>query len=456
MLFVSGCNESGEKVDSNLSITKQPYESSYIENDSNTNNSHTESNSDVNNNNQSVDSEIDGEPLEFADKEVKSCVLKELGFTEIDGNSILTDKMCEKVTKLSITGFITTLEDLKYLPNLTEFYVDNKDHELNLKGINKALKLTKVSLIDCRLSEVDRLADLTELEYLDISTSSSRGNRIDDYSSLASLTKLKYLNMEWRGYNAYNQFGLKDGSFINDLTSLEELNILETGIKNYSLESLSNLKKLSISECNVDIILEQLCKSGAISILDELTIYPWSEFDNSALSANGICNYLSKAENLKRLTLGRPYCEIESLKGLGNLKSLEYLYFDNELYHLPLSAYNELTQLNNLKELVLTGRPNAAEYEKLSEDYAFLGEIKNLEHLTVEPYDGLRIECFSSLEFLNTLELKGLFSLPDTVDISGIEKFKSLKKLCYTGVKFKSTAPLDDLDYLIVEEIPLI
>lgn len=398
---------------------------------------------------------LEGNPLEFADNGVKHHILEELGFAEIDSNSILTDAMCEQVTKLTINSFVTTLEDLAYLPNLTELYVNNLNHELKLKGINKVPKLTKLSLIDCKLSEIDRLADLTNLEYLDISTTDSFGTHIEDYSSLAGLSGLKHLNMSWNGYNAYNRFYLKDGSFINGLVNLEELNIYETGIENYSLEKLSNLKRLTISECDADVILEQLCTSGAIKSLEMLEIYA-DEFDeNLAMSSYGIKNYLSKAENLKSLKLYGLYCEIESLEGLGNLKSLEKLYFDNERYHIPLSEYNELTKLFNLRELTLTCSPNVAEDSKNPDDYAFLNHIANLEFLSIEPYDGLKISSFSDLESLHTIELYGLISFPSTVDISGIEKFKSLTKLRYLGVKFKSTAPLDDLDYIMVEEIPL-
>ncbi len=443
--FVSGCSRSNDKGISMPNVIRTD-QSSHIKSEPDAEAS----------NGKSVEIVLEGNSLEFADIGVKSSILDELGFKNHDRNTVVTDKMCEKITKLNIGGFISTLEDLVYLPNLTEFYVDNSDHQLNLKGINKASKLTKVSLINCKLSEVDRLAELTDLEYLDISTTSSWGTSIEDYSALSALTNLKYLNMSWNGYNAYNQFNLKDGSFINELINLEELNIYETGIENYSLEKLSNLKKLTISECDADDILEQLCTSGAIKSLEMLDIYADEFSENLAMSSDGIKNFLSKAENLISLKLCALYCEIESLEGLGNLKSLEKLYFDNERYHIPLSAYNELTKLSNLKELTLTCSPNVAEDAKNSDDYAFLGHITNLEFLSIEPYDGLKINSFSNLEFLHTLELKGSISFPDTVDISGIEEFKSLTKLRHMGVKFKSSAPLDDLDYITVEEVPFI
>lgn len=389
---------------------------------------------------------MDGVPVEFEDANFKICVMRTLNITSED---VITDKMCETITEIDCSGqILETLADLPKLPNLKKLYVDNSEVALNLKGINKAQNLISVTLRNCKLSEVDRLADLPNLEYLDIS--SLHRTQVSDYSSLARLSKLKYLNMSWTGYNQYNSFYLEDASFINSLTNLEELYIYETGITNYSLTKLNKLKKLTITECNTDEILKQLNVGGGIISLEELYVYA------DSLTTEGIKQYLSKAVNLKRLSLGGIRSSVTSIEGLGNLKKLEYLYFDNEMaFHLPMSAYSELSKLTNLQELTIPDDPHTVEDREnvTPNDYTFLNNIVSLKKLSIGIYHGMKIDCFTGLKKLEKLVLiGGLYT--NEVDISGIEKLTSLKELLYTNtVKFKSSAPLDDLDYLTVRKL---
>ena len=397
------------------------------------------------------DLELIGNVLEFEDSVLKDCALKAL---ESSGD-VITDYWCEQITELDCSDrIISTLADLKYFSNLIKLIIDNSDREVSLKGINKATKLKSVTLKNCKLSEVDRISELKDLEYLDISTSSSRGTKIKDYSSLSALTNLKYLDMSWTGYNAYNPFGLEDASFINSLVNLEELNIYETGISNYSLGNLSKLKKLTISECIVDNILEELCNSGSIYSIEDITIYGagYGYF----LTNDGLKNYLSQAKELKHLKLG--ITETTSLEGLGELQNLETFYFDNSrCFDLPLSAYDEFKKLKNLKELTLVGNANSHEIVNNlgtnPNDYKFLNEMSSLVKLSIEPYKDMAISCFSDLNNLEILSILNTDTYDTDVDISGIDKFKSLKELNYRCVRFKSTAPLDDLDYLSVNEL---
>lgn len=392
---------------------------------------------------------FDGTPVSFEDPQIEICVANALGLST---DATITDEMCKNVTELDCSGYkVSTLADLSLLPNLQKIYIDNSDYPLDLKGINKALNLTSVTLKNCQLSEVDRIADLTKLEYLDISTDSSWGNYVNDYSSLSALTNLKYLDMSWTGYNAYNENSLKDASFINSLENLEELNLYETGVENYSLNTLGKLKALTISKCNTDDVLQQLCNSGSIHTIESLKSYGGSQITN-----DGLKNSLSKATNLKELYLD--VSGLVTLDGLGELQNLQILYLRNDYaFDLPLSAYNELSKLKHLEDLTITGNPNV--YEQLNNlgvtpnDYAFLNEMTSLKTLSIETYDGMGIDCFTGLNNLETLTLGKYHPFIQEVDISGIEKFKSLKNLIYSGIRFKSSAPLDDLDYLKVEEI---
>ncbi len=410
---------------------------------------HTSPFDSTNNSTETTTEQTEGEILTFSDSAIIACVYESL---DIDGSIRITDKMCEKVYKLDCTGHIlSTLEDLAKFPNLTELYVDNSNNELNLKGINKASKLSKITLRNCRLREVDRLADLTELEYLDLCDGTNNGTLVTDYSSLATLTNLKNLYLEGAG--------TADGSFINDLTNLETLDIYRSGLYNYSLETLKKLRYLNaplgfgtewrmVSGINPshEMFIEQLTISGAIKNIEVLQFH-------GPISDGAIENNLSNATNLKELRLVLS-SDCNSLSGLGNLKNLESLELDNDsTFDLPLEEYSELAKLNKLTNLFISSSPVNHDARNNPDDYKFLDDIKSLKTLNIDAFRDMRIDCFSSLNNLESLTLRASVGFTIPVDISGIEKFKSLKELKYYNVSFKSTAPLDDLDYLNVEEL---
>lgn len=187
--------------------------------------------------------------------------------------------------------------------------------------------------------------------------------------------------------------------------------------------------------------------------MEDLSIY--GRAYSGQMSNDGLRDYLSQATNLKYLYLNA--FGFTSLEGLGNLKNLETLYLDNgSAFDLPLSSYNELSKLRKLTELTLIGNPNSHEIvnglDTTPDDYAFLNDMNSLKVLSIDTYDGMGIECFSGLDNLEKLTLGSYHTFVEEVDISGIEKFGSLKEFLYCGIRFKSSAPLDDLDYLKVEE----
>lgn len=390
-------------------------------------------------------SQKEGTPLEFQDNEVKKCVCDSLGLA--DGSTI-TDTMCNDIKELDLREYSPhTLADLEKLGSLEKLYVDNEDNELDLKGINKPLNLNSVTLRNCKLQEVDRLADLKNLEYLDISTDSVWGNNVNDYSSLSALTNLKYLNLSWRGYNAYNPYGAKDGSFINNLTNLQELNIYETGIENYSLSNLINLKRLTISEISADQVLQELVASGAINNIEYLYLGTTCK----GLSNDGLVN-LSKANKLEELYFSGS--NLSTLSGLGNLQNLKILYFNNDGFDIPLSAFDEIGKLVNLEALKISNNePNPKTDGVVNPDaYKFLNTLTNVKILSIEGYDGMSIGCFKDMKSLEDLTILHLAGQAE-VDIEDIGSFAALKDFKYKEMRLKSTAPLDDLDYLNVQEL---
>lgn len=382
--------------------------------------------------------------VEFADTELQQCILDTYNV------STVTESLCEKITELNTTGYeLSTLEDLEKLPNLTTLYVNNSGTDLSLKGVNKVPNLTSLTLIDCNLQEVDRIADLENLEYLDISTFSGWGTDVTDYSTLSALKNLKTLNMAWYNDNAYNDYSLTDASFINELTNLEVLDLFGTGIENYDLSGLSKLRRLAISHCDPNTIFEQLESSGAINNLEMLDI------SRTIIGDDFISNHLSKASNLHELYI--MFDGLSSLEGIENLSALNKLYINNNsTYNIPMSEYSRLGSLENVKDLYVSEAPtfDNGQEGNFDHSYGFLSGMKSLERIEIAPFDGMTFDPLADLEHLEYIKLNGGFGSYDTedVDISRIGDIKNLKDFLYARVKFKSTAPLDDLDYLNVAE----
>lgn len=378
--------------------------------------------------------------VEFADTELQQCILDTYNV------STVTESLCEKITELNTTGYnLSTLEDLEKLPNLTTLYVNNSGTDLSLKGVNKVPNLTSLTLIDCNLQEVDRIADLENLEYLDISTFSGWGTDVTDYSTLSALKNLKTLNMAWYNDYAYNDYGLTDASFINELTNLEVLDLFGTGIENYDLSGLSKLRRLAISHCDPNTIFEQLESSGAINNLEMLDI------SRTIIGDRFISNHLSKASNLHELYI--MFDGLSSLEGIENLSALNKLYINNNsTYNIPMSEYSRLGSLENVKDLYVSEAPtfDNGQEGNFDHSYGFLSGMKSLERIEIAPFDGMTFDPLADLEHLEYIKLNGYDT--EDVDISRIGDIKNLKDFLYAGVKFKSTAPLDDLDYLNVAE----
>lgn len=389
-----------------------------------------------------------GNPLDFEDDFMAKCVLEQAGYTNPD--AVPTDELCESITELDTSGYaVATLADLQYMPNLEILTVDHSmyGYPLDLEGLDKATKLKRLTLFDCGVTDVTGIAKLTNLEYLDLSSS---GYYTTDFSPLSALTNLKYLDISDVGNYG---LGHPDGAFLDNLTALEELNLYRTGLSDYSLSNLSELKRLTISDCNLDDILEQLERSGALSKLEYL-----DAAELISLSEDGISSRLSKAVSLEEMRLYLP--GVTTLSGFSNLQNLRILYLDNDTsWEIPLSDWDEIGALKNLEMLTLTHYVRT-EVQRQPDDYAFLNNLSNLKRLCIYPYDGMSISCFQELDNLEVLNIDAsdgtnsyVYTEDVVVDITGIGNFSSLKELNYRGVQFESIDPLEGLDSLSVNDM---
>lgn len=138
----------------------------------------------------------------------------------------------EGLTELDATEYITgfsgvrSLEDLKYLPNLTSLNVYGNRIE-DLTPLQYTPHLTFLVLGDNRIQDISALSNLKALTFLNIG-----GNDISDLTPLQGLTNVKQLGL--------SRNNIRDISVVAALPKLEEL-YLQTN----DITDLSPVKKLT-------------------------------------------------------------------------------------------------------------------------------------------------------------------------------------------------------------------
>ncbi len=165
---------------------------------------------------------------------------------------------------------ISTLIDLRSL-NLRE----NSIEDISLMG--ELIHLREVDLRGNKVSDIAPLMKLTHLEHLDLRDNSVtditplitmahmreldlRGNSVRDITPLAAMVNLRYLDLQGNP--------VSDLSTIRKLRDIEDLNLsyIPLGDKISLLRDLTNLRRLSIRNCDVsDVsIISQLMTKGAL------------------------------------------------------------------------------------------------------------------------------------------------------------------------------------------------
>lgn len=161
----------------------------------------------------------------------------------------------------SVSGDITTLEDLRWFINLESLVLSG----CNISSLNGIEDLTNLVVLDCsnnNISDYSELSGLTNLEELSIG---DNGAQRTDISSLASLIKLRRFYAPW--------CGIYDISILSNMGDLEYLQLFHNNIEDIS--ALSNLTKLEYLELGTNKItdilpLENLLCLTYINLRDNL------------------------------------------------------------------------------------------------------------------------------------------------------------------------------------------
>lgn len=265
--------------------------------------------------------------ITFADPMFAKLISQTLGKPE----SEITDIDCEGITNLYTSDLrqayddysdyekvqIKSLDDLKYLPNLTYISVDSHQSIKNFEPITLCTRLNQLSVYGCELNSLEIVRKMPALRYLYVEDCNITdlspvlecknlyglaidGNPIKDISQLKSLENLRYINidddqvgdwsifLDWENINDLSIEGIIDidYSVISQMTWITQLNIYrdwddyrdysktygkETYIGNLSfVEPLVNLEYLYISGLQD---LSEIHKLKNLSNLNYLYLY---------------------------------------------------------------------------------------------------------------------------------------------------------------------------------------
>ncbi|CAL6063426.1 receptor-like_protein [Hexamita inflata] len=243
----------------------------------------------------------------------------------------------------------TNLEVLSISDNfqLQTIYIEVLDASYNqlqnIDNIHYVTSLTKLFMRKCRLTNIDQITYIVNLEELDI----SYNNCIKDISPLYQVRSLTKLFI--------NNCGLKNIDQIAQLINLEVLNVSDNQLlTTNSIGSLVKLKELDISKNdNLDInslkdlvsLIQLNLRSCALTQLSALK--PLINLQDLNLSFNPDINIteLQYLKNLKYLNLKN--CDLVSIYVLKPLINLEELNISNNNIAYLDANINEMT---NLKE----------------------------------------------------------------------------------------------------------
>ena len=255
------------------------------------------------------------EPAVFVDAAMEAAVRTLLN---VDKNQALFTNDLWDITEFTVPQDVQSYEDLRLLP-----YVK------------------KLTLANAQLDTLGYLADLTDLEYLDLS-----GSRFPpiDLSILVSLPELTQLNLNNCGLSSIADLSgapnlkvltlsnntVRNMDALTTISTLEELNLENNAVTGLqALASLTNLTKLNLSHNSV----------SDLSPLASCTNLTWLHAGNNAIST------ITTVDQLPGLAyLNLSYNSISEVEILKNCSALTELYISNN------KLYN-ITALNNMSKL---------------------------------------------------------------------------------------------------------
>lgn len=336
------------------------------------------------------------------------------------------------------------------------FIKSNKFNKLNILGGEAGIsKSTLADLTDSAINNNDSSTTNNKIvfkdEYFEAEVRRLAGKfgvdlYKEDVKNIISLTYNLDLNTD-----DYKK--IRDITGIENLTNLEDLQLVNNEVNTSSLKSLTKLKSLNLLSNQISDInsLEELTNLHELElscnkITDISALKRLINLNKLNLEFNTIndISALKGLTNLKELRLGsNKINDISPLKGMTNLEHLT-LYYNN------ISDISILKELTNLKHLSLSSN-------KIS-DISALKELTNLDSISLDNNNISDISTLKGLTnlsfiYLNDNKISDISSLKELTNvtvldlsnnkISDISELKELTKLTRLNLKGN---PLSDTD----------
>ncbi|RKU09597.1 hypothetical protein C6503_20815 [Candidatus Poribacteria bacterium] len=322
---------------------------------------------------------LPGDGVHIPDPNLRAAIAEALGKGDPTIVSITAEEMATLTSLVANDRGIQDLTGIEFAVNLKHLNLLNNLIS-DLSPLARLHNLERLDFPNNQVSDLSPLAGLTRLEFLSLTA-----NRISDLSPLAELPNLKEF------YSWHNP-GISD---ISPLVGLTVIDICGATIPDLSpLTRATNLKKLYLNACNIPSDLSLLrnltglthlglgeTKISNISPLEGLTNLKWIE-----LRANPISD-LSPLRNLTGLI----HLNLEETKILSDISPLEELT-NLEWLNLAFNAILDISPLEGLTNLKWLNLASNAISDVFS-----LVELTNLKWLNL---DDNKISDFSPLDSL--------------------------------------------------------
>ena len=261
------------------------------------------------------------------------------------------------ITSLTITsedGVISSLDDLRWLPNLTELNIEGQPG-LDWSQLSQLASLETLSLLNCEIStlDLDVICELKTIRSLNLS-----GNQIASVDAFTSIPVLEYLYISMNSISSIDALG--------GMAALNTLIIRENAVE--SVSALYNLPNLTYFDGQDNIIsdLSPLELSTKLEYLN-LTRCPVSDIST-----------LSNCTSLRTLILD--FCSVSDISALADCTALENLSMESN----SVSDISPITSLTSLQTLNLTSNalsslPDMSSMSSLSEVYMSYNSIDSVQ-----------------------------------------------------------------------------
>lgn len=289
--------------------------------------------------------------------EIDRISLDSRGLENVDGIEIFTN-----LEYLSLENNFLSEINLSNFKKLNSIDLEN-NHIRNIEGMSESL--ANLNLQDNNIGDISFLEEYKQLKSLNL-----ENNHIENLSTLGELKNLRSLNLNKNYSNEPLNL-----DFLKNIDNLSDLEIEGFKIDFESLKPIAeNLEFLNISSTNAKNEIFEILKDSKISYLD---------------MSNTEIQTLKGIENLKHLdTAGFENC---------NLKTIRHIENNSKIERLDLSGNNlvSIKSLENCKELkyLLANNNNLTELPKFSEGLNVLdlshNQIKSSELKKIEKLENI-------------------------------------------------------------------